>query len=170
MRTASPARWLRAAVLAGSSVGLAAGAHFAAGGQAEPAFLILLLAAATAAGYHWSKRERGLLAIVTAVLVVQAAVHLTLGLGHSHAGGSMLVSHLAAALLLAGFLRFGEARVHAAARRRYVRWLVAVRLALAKAPVRPVWIAPLPATVEQFRQIWIEGPAAGRGPPAVTAL
>lgn len=167
--TASPARWLRAGALAGSSVGLATGAHFLGGGHADPVFLLLLLVAAGVGAYHWTRSERGLLAIVTAVLVVQGAVHLTLGLGHSHAGGGMLGAHLAAALLLALFLRSGEARLYAAARRRYLQWLVALRLALAGEPAQPVAARPI-WTIPALRDVWTPGGVAGRGPPAAACL
>ena len=168
MRPASPARWLRAAGLAGSSVGLAAGAHFLAGGHADPVFLALLLATATVASYHWTKRERNLLTIVAAVLAVQAVVHVTLG--HAHSGRSMLGAHVAAALLLALFLRIGEARLHAAARRRYLRWIVALRLALAGTLERPAVTRGLLGEISQLRDVWIDGTAAGRGPPVPAAL
>lgn len=151
-------------MLAGSSVGLAAGAHFLAGGHADPVFLALLLATATVGSYHWTKRERGLLTIAAAVLAVQAVVHLTLG--HSHSGSRMLAAHAVAAVLLALFLRTGEARLHAVARRRYLQWVVALRLALAEAPARPVVTRRLFEVVQTARDVWIDGTAPGRGPPS----
>jgi hypothetical protein len=164
---ASPARWLRAAALAGSSVGLALLAHLLGGGHADPALLMLLVAAGTAGAHHWTARERGLLAIVAAVLLTQVVVHATLGLGHGHtAGMAMTAAHGAAAVLLAVFLRLGEARLHAAARRRYLQWSVTVRLALAGRP-RPL---PLPARLvwrtRALRSVWTPRVPAGRGPPA----
>lgn len=132
-------------------------------------FLLLLLAAATVAAYHWTQRERGLLAISAAVLAVQGSVHLTLGLGHAHGGGGMLGAHLAAALLLGLFLRFGEARLHAAARRRYLQWLVALRLTAAGEPARPVRQRPIWA-IAALRDVWTPGGVTGRGPPVAACL
>ena len=122
-------------MLAVSSVGLAAGGHLLGGGHVEPLFLLLLLAAATLTGHTWLSKERGMLAIAGAVVTVQIGVHLGLTLGHAHAlSTSMVLAHAGAALLLAVFLRTGEARIYAAARRRLLNLLVAMRLLTAGLP------------------------------------
>jgi hypothetical protein len=147
-------------------VGLATAGHIGAGGHVEPVFAGLLVMAAVLAGHGWLRRERGLLAITAAVLIVQVTVHLGLTVGHDHAASTtMLAAHTGMALLLAFFLRFGEARLHAAARRRYARWLVAVRLLIAGLPQSlPTSIAlPLPQRLET---LWTPTAWPLRGPPA----
>lgn len=164
--TASPARWLRAAVLATSSVGLAVSGHLIGGGHADPAFLMLLVAAAMVGGHHWLRRERGPLAILAAVVLVQVAAHLVLSTGHDHRTGSaMLLGHAVAALALAAFLRMGEARLHAAARGRYARWLVALRLAMAGPGSRPGFPRLTEWTPLALAAVWTSWVPAGRGPP-----
>lgn len=153
-------------MLAVSSVGLAAAGHVLGAGHADPAFIGLLLAATTAAGYHWSGRERSLPAILAAVVAVQLVAHILLSVGHEHVAGTpMLAGHAGAAVVLALFLRCGEARLHAAARRRYLQWLVTVRLALAGLPS----LRPIPrrvvAQVPVLSSLWILRCPAGRGPP-----
>ena len=145
VKSTSPARWLRAAVLGTTSVGLATAGHIAAGGHVEPLFAGLLIVAAVLAAHAWLRHERGLIAITAAVLTVQATVHLGLTVGHEHTPSTtMLAAHAVMALALAVFLRFGEARLHAAARRRYIRWLVAVRLLIAGLPQALPTSTPLP--------------------------
>lgn len=150
-----------------SAVGLATVAHLLGGGHAEPVFIALLIAAATLSSHAWLTKERGLLAITAAVVAAQFAVHLTLAGGHSHQlSVGMLLTHAGAALLLGVFLRVGEARIHAAARRRWLRLLVAVRVALAGVP-QPLAASPLPASEPLvLTSLWIEHTEPGRGPPA----
>ena len=151
-------------------MGLATAGHLAGGGHLEPVFAALLVAAAVLAGHGWLRRERGLLAITTAVLTVQVVVHFGLTVGHDHsASTTMLAAHAGMALLLAAFLRFGEARLHAAARRRYARWLVAVRLLIADLP------HTLPNTrtfhpTARLHTLWTPTPGPMRGPPALAFL
>lgn len=162
----TPARWLRAAALGVTSVGLAAGGHIAAGGHVEPVFAGLLVVAAVLASHGWLRRERGLVAITAAVGTVQIAVHLGLTVGHSHNAGPMMIgAHAAMALVLAAFLRSGEARIHAAARRRYLAWLVAVRLLIADLP-RPLPSARRIEPVQGLHTLWTPTPGPMRGPPA----
>jgi hypothetical protein len=154
-------------VLGGTSVGLAAGGHVLGGGHAEPVFIGLLVVAATLFGHAWLSRERGLLAIICAVVGVQAGVHVGLTVGHDHhMSTAMLLTHAGAAVLLGALLRAGEARIHAALRRRALRLMVAVRLLAAGLP------APLPMTAVPMPQpllansVWNPAPASRRGPPA----
>lgn len=164
-RPANPARWLRAAVLGVASVGLAAGGHIVAGGHVEPVFAGLLVIAAVLSSHAWLHRERGLLAITVAVVAVQIGVHLGLAVGHDHrAGTTMLVAHAGAALLLALFLRSGEARLHAAARRRYLRLLIAAHLLLAGVP-RALPQARTLVGKTPMRSLWVPAPGLRRGPP-----
>lgn len=162
----APSRWARAWALGVASAGLAAAGHIAGGGHLEPASMALLAAGASVAGYGWLSRERGLVAIWTAVVAVQGAGHVLAGVGHTHAmDARMLMGHLVAAAVLAGFLRWGEARVFAAARRRYLEWSVAVRSALAGLPELPAWRpAPVAASPVAHGRTpsWT---VRGRGPP-----
>lgn len=154
-------------MLGTTSVGLAASGHIAAGGHVEPVFAGLLLVAAVLAAHGWLRRERGLPAITAAVLVAQVAVHLGLTVGHGHsASTTMLAAHAVMALVLAGFLRFGEARIHAAARRRYLRWLVALRLLIADLP-RPLPRTRPQAPAQRYRTLWTPTPGPMRGPPTL---
>lgn len=160
-------RWLRSWILAGTSVGLAATGHVVAGGHIDPILTLLLTATVALGAYGWLRRERGLAAIIGAVVAVQAACHVVLSVGHAGAHHpSMLLSHAGAAILLALFLRSGEARIFAAARRRFLQWLVAVRSALAGVRVlvaQPVTIWP---SAQILRDVWTPGSVAVRGPPA----
>ncbi len=126
----------------------------------------LLAAGASVAAYGWLSRERGILAIWTAVVAVQAAGHLLASVGHAHAvDARMLSGHLVAAAVLAVFLRWGEARVFAAARRRYLQWSVAVRSALAGLPELPAR-RPAPAWASPASPGGaVPGTVRGRGPP-----
>jgi hypothetical protein len=163
---ASPLRWLRAGVLGGSAVALSAAGHIAGGGHAEPVLLLLLGALAALGAYGWLRTERGLVSIVGAVAVVQLAAHLVLSAGHAHAGSSaMLGAHAVAGLLLAALLRRGEARIFAAARRRYLQWRVAVRTALAGLPT--LLAVPQPPVVGRTPDLtrWIHSAVHGRAPP-----
>lgn len=158
-------------MLAVSSVGLAAGGHLLGGGHVEPLFLLLLLAAATLTGHTWLSKERGMLAIAGAVVTVQVGVHLGLTLGHDHAlSAAMVLTHAGAALLLAVFLRTGEARIYAAARRRLLNLLVAMRLLTAGLPqYLPMSLARWEGPCCSLTP-WTPAPGQRRGPPvAATA-
>lgn len=133
----------------------------------EPVLVALLVALAGLAAYGWLRTERGLPAIITAVIAVQAATHVILGAGHTHSSSTaMLAGHLVAGLLLAVLLRTGESRIFAAARRRYLQWQIAVRSALAglaaPRPQQPRLIASTATTLTS----WFHTGVQGRGPPA----
>lgn len=161
-------RWVRACALGLSSTGLAIGGHALGGGHVEPVLLFLLVAASVLAAYAWSSAERSLLPIIAWVLAVQVVVHAIFAAGHAHQqSAAMLGAHAASAVLLGAFLRFGEARVFAAARRRYLRWVIAVRTAL-------VGLSPLPGRSNSWAvatALVLTGVAhrahAERGPPVV---
>ncbi|MCU0279147.1 MAG: hypothetical protein MUE31_09675 [Candidatus Nanopelagicales bacterium] len=161
-------RWVRACALGFTSAALAVAGHGIGGGNLEPALIALAFAASVLGAYGWLRTERTLLPIVAWVLTVQVLMHVTLAAGHAHQQSSaMLVAHAASALVLAGFLRFGEARVFAVARRRYLRWVIAVRMALAGR--KPVARRPLPWSVRRVAALagglWMV--PAERGPPVV---
>lgn len=162
-------RWLRAWILGGSSVGLAAAGHLGGGGHAEPVLLAMLVATTSLAASGWVRRERGLIAITGAVVGVQVLAHLALSIGHTHSpADSMLLAHAASALALAAFLRWGESRIFATTRRRYLQWLVTVRCAVAGLRPLPAW-SPLAVEADIVTvSAWIHRVGAGRGPP-VTA-
>jgi hypothetical protein len=161
-------RWARAWVLGGSSTALSVGGHLLGGGHVEPVLVALLTALAAGVGYAWLRRERGLIPLVGAVIASQVLTHVALSAGHPH-GASMVMAHAAAAVALACFLRWGEARVFAAARRRYLRWLVALRLAQAgRIAVRP-WNPGVPATSAVGGQSWIHRAVQGRAPPVAAS-
>ncbi len=126
----------------------------------------LLVIAAVLAARTWLSKERGLLAITAAVVIVQGAAHLGLSVGHPHPmSAAMVLTHAGAAVLLGVFLRLGEARVYAAARRRLLWLLVAMRLLAAGLPPR---LAVTPAVVpagDPLTSVWIPAPDHRRGPP-----
>ena len=137
------------------------------GGHMEPVLLALLVALASLATYGWLRTERGLLAIIAAVTVVPAATHVILGAGHTHSSSSaMLAGHLLAGLVLAVVLRTGEARIFAAARRRYLQWQIAVRSAVAGLGAPHL---PRPRVITGAAPVltsWLHCDVQGRGPPA----
>lgn len=157
---------MRAWLLGGSSVALAAGGHLVGGGHAEPVLMAMLVVATSLAAFGWVRRERGLIAITGVVIAVQVFAHLVLSIGHTHAApDSMLVAHAASAVALACFLRWGESRIFSTARRRYLRWLVAVRCAVAGSVRTPASSRLVVATDLVAFSSWIHRVGAGRGPP-----
>lgn len=142
MRPDAPSVGPRALVFAGISTTLAAGAHVLGGGPPPGVaallggLLLVLLTARTAA-----RRERGTLGLVLGLGATQLGFHVAFlgehhhGAAHPAAGGAMTLAHVAAVGAVAGWLRIGEARVWAAARRvrDAVRWPPAP-LALAAVP------------------------------------
>lgn len=163
---ASPLRWIRAWVLGGSSVVLATAGHIVGGGHLEPVLVGLLFGVTGLSAFGWLRRERGLLAITGAVAVLQILAHLAFSVGHPHGlSPSMLAGHAAAALLLAVFLRSGEARAYAVARRRYLQWATAVRCAIAGLSPTPRWHMNLVPGEAVAVSTWIHRVGSGRGPP-----
>jgi hypothetical protein len=159
-------RWVRAWVLGGSSVGLATVGHLVGGGHLEPAFLGLLTAAMALASYGWLRRERGLLAITAAVAGIQVVSHAAFSVGHVHPmSAAMVAGHATAAVVLAVFLRWGEARTFAVARRRYLQWATAVRCALAGLSPMPQWRRSYAGVVHVARSGAIHRTLNGRDPP-----
>ena len=153
-------------MLGAASSGLALAGHMSGGGHVEPVSAALLVAGVSLGTYGWLQRERGIAAILAAVIAVQAGGHLLFSVGHAHAADSrMVLGHLVASVVLAAFLRWGEARVFAAARRRYLQWAVAVRCAMAGLPGAPVWRpVPVPALADPPAGRRGSRPP-GRGPP-----
>jgi hypothetical protein len=162
----SPWRWVRAWVLGGSAVGLSAGGHVIGGGHAEPVLIILLMVVAVLAAYGWLRSERSLLAILAAVAVVQVGAHVVLSAGHAQAGSTaMTVAHFGAGIVLAVLLRNGESRIFAAARRRFLQWLITVRTALAGLPARRPVGAGIAVLAGGALATGIHSDAQGRAPP-----
>jgi hypothetical protein len=119
-----PHRATRALVLACTAVAVGVGAHLAGGGTVglggvTAAFPVLL-------GLAWSlaDRERGWLAIAGAQLAGQQVMHSVLEWGDRHPGATgglpadaFLYAHVVGAAAMAVWLRCGERRAWAAARR-----------------------------------------------------
>ncbi len=113
--------------------------------------------------------ERGLIAIVAAVTVVQGAAHVILGAGHTHGSSSaMLAGHVVAGLARRSSCA-GESRIFAAARRRYLQWQIAVRCALAGLGVPRPQQPRLIAGTATMLTSWFDTDVRGRAPP-VAAL
>lgn len=112
---------------------LSAVAHGLAGG-ALPSLWLLLLGAALLLpiAYLGTGREAFWPRIVIGLALAQGAFHVWLqfaaGAHHAHAGsidiGRMLLAHAAATLVAAVWLRYGEQRVWAAARERWLSALL----------------------------------------------
>ncbi|HQR80486.1 MAG TPA: hypothetical protein PLT68_09730 [Actinomycetota bacterium] len=165
-----PLRWARAWTLGSCSVVLSAVGHVGGGGHADPVLLLLLTVLAGLAGYGWLGRERGLAEILAAVGTGQVIAHLLLSAGHWHPPSpGMLLGHAGAALALAGFLRWGEARLFATVRSRYLRWLVTLRVALAGMADRCAGAVPVVGTGSHMCSAGVHSAGHERAPP-VAAL
>jgi len=161
---------IRVPVFTLATVTLGVSAHLAAGGSPPgPGVLGILLAAVALASLGLSHREQRLPRVIAGVAAVQLGVHVAL-LGHdpatmagsSHAPGQMVAAHAVAALVLAWWLRRGEAAAWRATTRT-------IRLALADP--RPPLIPPAgevcPATLLPRPVPALPGPVRYvRGPPA----
>ena len=124
----APLRGARSVVAAATTTALATAAHLAGGGAAPGAGLLagsLILLALAA--HVLADREHPLPALLAYVAASQAGLHLAFAGHHHHAGSgappgagwdlAMLAAHALAGLLLAVWLRRGEAMLWAAARR-----------------------------------------------------
>lgn len=153
-------------MLGATSIALSGLGHLTGGGHFDPVLIALLTAGAALASYGWLRRERGLLAVVGAVLAIQIVSHVVMSVGHAvMPSPAMVLTHLGSAVLLAVFLRTGEARIFAAARRRYLYFLVALRLAAAGRSAGPVPHRPAAPTVRELVSLWLPRAAGERGPP-----
>ena len=173
---APPNRAARALVLTCTAVAAGIGAHLLGGGAVSlggvtAAFPVLL-------AFAWSltDRERGWLPIAGAQLAGQQAVHSILEWGaHPAAGGGglpadlLLYAHVLAAALMAAWLRCGERRAWAAARRavravaRHVRFLVS--LLGYHPPARPEHVPPPSTGLPAPPWILLRHAVVRRGPP-----
>lgn len=159
-------RWMRASILGITAVALSVVGHAAGGGHLDPVLVLLLTAGVTVAAFGWLHEQRNLMAIIAAVLMVQVASHVVLSVGHVVLPSpGMGLTHLASALMLSVFLRWGEARVFECARRNYLRLLMASRMAQAGLLARPVPDFSAHAPVHVPRSAWIPAGVDGRGPP-----
>ena len=160
-------RWIRAWFLGGTAVSLAVLGHVTGGGVVEPISILLMVAAASVAAYAWLRSERGLIAITGAVVIVQVVGHVLLSLGHQGPSApGMTLAHAGAAILLAFFLRWGEARIFAAARRSCLRLLIAARLRVAGTPNLPPNRATIGTVFRRGHSVWLGTGTGRRGPPA----
>lgn len=168
-----PGHRLRVPVFTAATVVLGVGAHVAAGGAAPAIGQLLLITAVVAAiSSAVATRELRLPALVGAVALTEAGIHVAL-LGQAHAGhgvdrsgsSGMLLAHLAASLLLAWWLRRGEAAV----------WHMVVRAGrLVRLPSAPVRLR-LPemlrlvatAGTRRLRRLHVGPVHPVRGPPCV---
>lgn len=150
---AAPFQWHRAAAFAGTSALLSAIAHSSAGGALPNVWLMLVGTAALVPAAHLGlAREAGWTRILLALGLAQGALHawlqLAAGSHHAHASHNstlkMLTAHAVGTLAAAAWLRYGEQRVWAAARRRWLsavlgridRPVLVVRDRMAPSPVR----------------------------------
>ena len=119
--TVPPHRFLRALGLTCAALAVGAAAHLLGGATVAP--LALAAAFPLVLGLAWplTGRERGWLPIAGAQLAGQQVVHSLLGWGTSDMSGlapdAFLYGHVVAAALVAVWLRRGEQRTWAAARR-----------------------------------------------------
>jgi hypothetical protein len=172
----APHRAARALVLTCTAVAVAVGAHVAGGGAVDvggiaAAFPVLL-------GLVWSltDRERGWLPIAGAQLAGQQVVHSILEWGSHPAAGAdalpadmVFYAHIAAAALLAAWLRCGERRVWAAARRAIRAVAAHVRFLLGllgyRAPEDPRPSRPRSTTLPAYARTLLRHAVIRRGPP-----
>ena len=150
-------------------MGVAAAAHAAGHGHVDLAGLAWAFVAVLGPAWWLTRRERGWGAHALAQLIAQQAVHATL---NASAGGSahippdlMLYAHLAAAALTGCWLRWGEARAWAAARRLVARVLPT----LPSTPDAPTPPPAPPLAASRPTALVLRHTLARRGPPALPA-
>ena len=165
-----PAQWLRVLGFTVPTVSLAILAHLAAGG-APPALgtLAVLFGAVALLSAGLAPREHGLPHLLAGVAGVQVGVHVALLDHHaqvapasSSSAGAMAAGHAVAALLLAWWLRRGEALLWRAAAR--AMWSLFRDLALPAFPIRAHVPAPSRQTPRSHSTPWLAIPTL-RGPP-----
>lgn len=165
-----PAQWLRVLGFTVPTVSLAILAHLAAGG-APPALgtLAVLFGAVALLSAGLAPREHGLPHLLAGVAGVQVGVHVALLDHHaqvapasSSSAGTMATGHAVAALLLAWWLRRGEALLWRAAAR--AMWSLFRDLALPAFPIRAHVPAPSRQTPRSHSTPWLAIPTL-RGPP-----
>jgi hypothetical protein len=144
-RTVRGARLLRGLALAGLSTLLVGVGHVLAGGAVpDLGLLVVLFPLLTAAVVGLAERCRTLWATVATLAAGQYALHVLLGLLHTHApvgagpgGRTMLALHAVATLLVAALLRNADRGLAAVA--------AAVRRVLPRRPFVPPADGPLPS-------------------------
>ena len=168
---------MRALVLTLTAVAVGVGAHVIAGGTIAAAGVVA--GAPLLFGLSWmiTDRERGWLPIAGAQLAGQQVVHSLLGIASPEMSDSavpldlFLYGHVVAAALVAVWLRCGERRVWAAARRairsfaahwRRLLTLLGHHPTSGPAPRTRVVAAPVPCRRAPLRHTVIR-----RGPPAL---
>jgi hypothetical protein len=164
-----PSGAARAGLAAGMAVGVAAAAHAVAQGDVDLAGVVWAFTALLGPAWWLTRRERGWGAHALTQLVAQQAVHAALS---ASAGGSaqvphdlMLYAHVLAAVFTGCWLRWGERRAWAAARRL-------VSGVLPTPPPAPRTAPPLlapPAPAHRRPALVLRHTLARRGPPAPVA-
>ncbi len=165
------ARRLRVPVFTAATVVLGVGAHLAAGG-AEPSAgqLALITAVVAVICSVVAGRELRMPALLGAVGLTEAGIHVAL-LGEGHAAhvvdrsgsAGMLLGHLAASVLLAWWLRCGEAAAWRAVSRAGRLLAVAVAGPALRLPGLPRTTAEAPAPL--LRSVHVRPVHPVRGPP-----
>ncbi|MGE3287136.1 MAG: hypothetical protein AB7J32_13680 [Pseudonocardia sp.] len=145
-----PLRLVRAGASAGAATVLGLAGHLAAGGAFSLVGTLLAFAAVLAPSWLLAGRERGWTAIAVVQVVAQQVIHPLLAGATSEPAALphdvMFFLHVLGALAMAAWLRLGERRAWAAARRlaaRILRWAVRF-LAGAARPAGPA-VRPHPA-------------------------
>jgi hypothetical protein len=172
---APPHRFLRALALTGAAIAVGAAAHLLGGATVVPAALAVAFPVLLGLSWPLTGRERGWLPIAGAQLAGQQVVHTVLDrFGEAVESGLpvdlFLYGHVAAAALVAVWLRRGERRTWAAARRAarlvarwWARLLVLLRRGTPPRPAQPV-AAPEPLA---HRPPLLRHAVVRRGPPVL---
>ena len=171
---APPHRLLRAALLALVMTGGGCLTHIVAGGSGSTGWAAVCGALLLGPAWLLTGRERGWTAIAGAQLAGQQVVHLLLGLGAAHAAmpapDVMVYLHVIMAALIAVWLRHGERRAWAAARRAAAAvvtlWRALVALFERPVPARPFGGPPETEPVRQPPWVLLRHSVVRRGPPA----
>ena len=173
--SAPPHRFLRSLALSAAAVAVGAGAHMLGDADVDPVALVAAVPLLLGLSWPLTDRERGWLPIAGAQLAGQQVVHTLL----SRAGDAVepglpvdlfLYGHVTAALLVAVWLRRGERRTWAAARRAaqmVARWWAKLLILLVRdTPPRPTQpVAPTEPLVP--RSPLLRHAVVRRGPPVL---
>lgn len=168
-----PRRSTRAVVLTGAALAVGAAAHLLGGTSVDPAALALAFPVLLGLSWPLTHRERGWLPIAGAQLAGQQVVHTLLDrAGDATAPGLpvdlLLYGHVAAAALVAVWLRRGEQRTWAAARRaarRVALWWARLLVLLTVEAPPPLPLAARPAPEQAPRSPLLRHAVVRRGPP-----
>lgn len=167
MSSSAPHRLLRTAVATSMATAAGAGAHLLGGGTVDLPGITAVVAAMLVPIWLLTGRERRFAVIAVVQLTCQQVVHAALELaGPNHVplpDDVSLYGHLLAAAAIAGWLRSGERRLWAAARRA-VGVLVACWQRRGAAPPPVLVVAPVVAGTVRTRTV-LRHVLHRRGPP-----